>query len=44
MIQIKNLTLTHKYDLRTILEDFQLVLSPGTRPSSSGKRETENPL
>ncbi len=31
MIQIKNLTLTHKYDLRTILEDFQLVLSPGDK-------------
>lgn len=29
MLQIKNLTLTHKYDLRVILEDFQLVLNQG---------------
>lgn len=31
MIQIKNLTLTHKYDLRTILENFQLVLKGGDK-------------
>ena len=31
MIQIKNLTLIHKYDLRTILENFQLVLKDGDK-------------
>lgn len=31
MLQIKNLTLTHKYDLRVILKDFQLVLNPGDK-------------
>lgn len=31
MLQIRNLTLTHKYDLRVILEDFQLVLNPGDK-------------
>lgn len=31
MLQIKNLTFTHKYDLRVILEDFQLVLNPGDK-------------
>lgn len=31
MLQIKNLTVTHKYDLRVILEDFQLVLNPGDK-------------
>lgn len=31
MLQIKNLTLTHKYDLRVILEDFQLVLNQGDK-------------
>lgn len=31
MFQIKNVTLTHKKDLRTILEDFSLVLNDGDR-------------
>ena len=31
MLQIKNLTLTHKYDLRVILKDFHLVLNPGDK-------------
>lgn len=31
MMQIKNLTLTHKKDLRVILENFQLVLNDGDK-------------
>ena len=31
MFQIKNVTLTHKKDLRTIIEDFSLVLNDGDR-------------
>ena len=31
MFQIKNVTLTHKKDLRTILENFSLVLNKGDR-------------
>ena len=31
MMQIKKLTLTHKKDLRVILEDFQLVLNDGDK-------------
>lgn len=31
MIQIKNLRLTHKKDLRILLEDFQLVLNKGDK-------------
>ncbi|MCR4642484.1 MAG: ATP-binding cassette domain-containing protein [Lachnospiraceae bacterium] len=31
MFQIKNLTLVHRKDLRTILEDFSLVLNDGDR-------------
>lgn len=31
MLQIKNLTITHRKDLRTILEDFQLSLNPGDK-------------
>lgn len=31
MFQIKNVTLTHKKDLRTILDGFSLVLNPGDR-------------
>ena len=30
-MQIKKLTLTHKKDLRVILEDFQLVLNDGDK-------------
>lgn len=31
MLQIKNLTITHRKDLRLILEDFHLILNPGDR-------------
>lgn len=31
MLQIKNLTITHRKDLRTILSDFNLVLNPGDK-------------
>lgn len=31
MLQIKDLTITHKYDLRVILENFNLVLNPGDK-------------
>lgn len=31
MLQIKDLTITHKYDLRVILEDFNFVLNPGDK-------------
>lgn len=31
MLQIKNLTITHKKDLRTIVENFNFVLNPGDR-------------
>lgn len=42
MMQIKKLTLTHKKDLRVILEDFQLVRMTVIRPLSLERRETEN--
>ena len=31
MLQIKNLTITHKKDLRTILDDFSFTLNPGDK-------------
>ncbi len=31
MLQIKNLTITHKKDLRILLEDFHFVLNPGDK-------------
>ena len=31
MFQIKNVTLVHRKDLRTILEDFSLILNDGDR-------------
>ena len=31
MLQIKNLRLTHKKDLRTILDNFNLVLNDGDK-------------
>lgn len=31
MLQIKNLTISHKKDLRPLLEDFDLVLNPGDK-------------
>ena len=42
MMQIKKLTLTHKKDLRVILEDFQLVLNDGDKAVIIGEEETEN--
>ena len=37
MFQIKNVTLTHKKDLRTILKDFSLVLNNGDRAVMIGE-------
>ena len=37
MFQIKNVTFTHKKDLRTILEDFSLVLNDGDRAVMIGE-------
>ena len=37
MFQIKNVTLIHKKDLRTILEGFSLVLNPGDRAVMIGE-------
>ena len=37
MFQIKNITLVHKKDLRTILEDFSLVLNDGDRAVMIGE-------
>ncbi|MBP1584577.1 MAG: ABC-F family ATP-binding cassette domain-containing protein, partial [Lachnospiraceae bacterium] len=37
MFQIKNVTLSHKKDLRTILEDFSLVLNDGDRAVMIGE-------
>ena len=31
MLQIKNLTFTHRQDLRVLLADFRLLLNPGDR-------------
>lgn len=37
MLQINNLTLTHKKDLRTILNDFDLVLNDGDKAALIGE-------
>ena len=37
MFQIKNVKLVHKKDLRTILEDFSLVLNDGDRAVMIGE-------
>ncbi|MDO4470334.1 MAG: ATP-binding cassette domain-containing protein [Bacillota bacterium] len=37
MLQIKNLTITHRKDLRLILEDFHLTLNPGDRAAIIGE-------
>ena len=37
MFQIKNVTLIHKKDLRTILEDFSLVLNDGDKAVMIGE-------
>ena len=34
MLQIKNLTITHKKDLRTILKDFNLYLNKGDKANN----------
>lgn len=31
MLQVKNLTLTHRKDLRTLIEDFSFVLNEGDK-------------
>ena len=31
MLQIKNVTITHKRNLRTIIENFSYVLNPGDK-------------
>ena len=42
MLQIKKLNLTHKKDLRIILNDFNLVLNDGDRQLLLEKREMGN--
>ena len=37
MLQIKNLTLTHKKDLRCILKDFSVTLNPGDKAALVGE-------
>ena len=37
MLQIKNLTITHKKDLRVILENFSMVLNPGDKAVMIGE-------
>lgn len=37
MLQIKNVTITHKKDLRTILQDFSLVLNDGDKAAIIGE-------
>ena len=37
MLQIKNLTITHRKDLRTIIEDFSVVLNSGDKAALIGE-------
>ena len=37
MLQIKNLTVTHKKDMRTLVEDFSFVLNKGDRAVMIGE-------
>ena len=37
MLQIKNLNITHKKDLRVILQDFSLVLNDGDKAAIIGE-------
>lgn len=37
MLQVKNLTITHKKDLRTIVEDFSFALQPGDKAAIIGE-------
>ena len=37
MMQIKNLTITHKKDMRTLVENFSFVLNPGDRAVMIGE-------
>ena len=37
MLQIKNLTITHKKDLRPLLEDFNFTLNTGDRAVTKEK-------
>ena len=42
MLQIKKLNLTHKKDLRVILNDFNLVLNDGDKAVIIGKTVNES--
>ena len=42
MLQIKNLNLTHKKDLRMILNDFNIVLNDGDKAVIIGEEGMEN--
>ena len=37
MLQIQHLTVTHRRDLRTVLDDFNFVLNPGDRAAVVGE-------
>ena len=37
MIQVKNLTITHRKDLRVILQDFSMVLNRGDKAALIGE-------
>ena len=37
MLQIKHLTITHRKDLRVLLEDFSLSLQPGDKAAIIGE-------
>ena len=41
MLQIKQLTITHKKDLRVIVKDFSLVLNPGDKAVLIGEEGME---
>ena len=37
MIQVKNLTITHRKDLRILLQDFSMVLNQGDKAALIGE-------
>ena len=37
MLQIRNLTITHRKDLRELLKDFELTLNPGEKCAVIGE-------
>lgn len=46
MLQIEHLTLTHRKDLRTLVEDLSLVLNPGDKAAligEEGNRQIHRP-